>query len=72
MRIRDLLSENSIELKGVAGSKQEAIDMMVTLMAKSGKQEMQRPIVKAYMPEKKRAQQVLVKELRFHIASQMQ
>lgn len=37
MRIRELLAKESIELGGVAASKEEAIDKMVALMAKSGK-----------------------------------
>lgn len=37
MRIRDLLAVESIELNGVAANKNEAIDKMVALMAKSGK-----------------------------------
>ena len=37
MRIRDLLSAESIELQGKVTGKQEALDAMVDLMAKSGK-----------------------------------
>ncbi len=37
MRIRDLLSVESIELNGAASNKQDALDKMVVLMAKSGK-----------------------------------
>ena len=37
MRIRDLLASESIQLMGRAGSKNEALDKMVDLMAKSGK-----------------------------------
>ncbi len=37
MKVRDLLAVESIELTGVAATKQEAIDKMVELMAKSGK-----------------------------------
>ncbi len=37
MKIRELLSEESIELQGAATGKKEALDQMVDLMAKSGK-----------------------------------
>ncbi len=37
MKIRELLSEESIELQGAAAGKKEALDQMVDLMAKSGK-----------------------------------
>lgn len=37
MKIRDLLALESIELNGAAGSKKDALDQMVELMAKSGK-----------------------------------
>lgn len=37
MKIRDLLAVESIELNGVATGKQDALDKMVELMAKSGK-----------------------------------
>lgn len=37
MKIRELLATTSIELGGVAASKEEVIDKMVALMAKSGK-----------------------------------
>lgn len=37
MKIRDLLAVESIELNGTAGSKEEVLDKMVDLMAKSGK-----------------------------------
>lgn len=37
MRIRDLLATESIELNGVATGKQDALNKMVDLMAKSGK-----------------------------------
>lgn len=37
MKIRELLSEESIELQGTATGKKEALDQMVDLMAKSGK-----------------------------------
>ncbi len=37
MRIRDLLAVESIELNGKASSKQDALNQMVDLMAKSGK-----------------------------------
>lgn len=37
MKIRELLATASIELGGVAASKEDAIDKMVALMAKSGK-----------------------------------
>ena len=37
MRIRDLLSAESIDLQGKVTGKQEALDAMVDLMAKSGK-----------------------------------
>uniref|UniRef100_UPI00405729E4 PTS fructose transporter subunit IIABC n=1 Tax=Acetatifactor sp. TaxID=1872090 RepID=UPI00405729E4 len=37
MRIRDLLATESIELNGVASDKQDALNKMVNLMAKSGK-----------------------------------
>ncbi len=37
MKIRDLLAAESIQLSGTAAGKQEALDKMVDLMAKSGK-----------------------------------
>ncbi len=37
MKIRDLLAVESIELNGAASNKQDALDKMVNLMAKSGK-----------------------------------
>ena len=37
MRIRDLLSKESIRLDGVAENKQDALEKMVALMAASGK-----------------------------------
>ena len=37
MRITDLLSVESISLNGAPSSKTEALEMMVELMAKSGK-----------------------------------
>ncbi len=37
MKIRDLLAAESIQLNGTAAGKQEALDKMVDLMAKSGK-----------------------------------
>ncbi|MDE7432141.1 MAG: PTS sugar transporter subunit IIA, partial [Lachnospiraceae bacterium] len=37
MRITDLLDKKSISLNGTPGSKSEALDQMVALMAKSGK-----------------------------------
>ena len=37
MKIRDLLAAESIQLSGAAAGKQEALDKMVDLMAKSGK-----------------------------------
>ncbi len=37
MKIRDLLAAESIQLSGTAAGKQEALDKMVNLMAKSGK-----------------------------------
>ena len=37
MRIRDLLAAESIELNGSAAGKQDVLNQMVDLMAKSGK-----------------------------------
>lgn len=37
MKIRDLLSVESIELQGAAENKKEVLDQMVHLMEKSGK-----------------------------------
>ena len=37
MKIRDLLSKESIELNGAAAGKQEVLEKMVALMAASGK-----------------------------------
>ncbi|MBP9574569.1 MAG: PTS sugar transporter subunit IIA, partial [Agathobacter sp.] len=37
MRIRDLLAAESIELNGSAAGKQDVLNKMVDLMAKSGK-----------------------------------
>ena len=37
MRIKELLSVESILLDGICGSKKEVLDTMVELMAKSGK-----------------------------------
>lgn len=72
MRIRDLLAAESIELNGSATDKKDVLNKMVDLMAKSGKSITLRPIAQAFLREKKKEQQELVKELLFHIVSRMQ
>ena len=65
MRIRDLLAAESIELNGSAAGKQDVLNKMVDLMAKSGK------IRDVETYRKKKEQPESEKELRFHTASQM-
>ena len=72
MKIRDLLAVESIDLNGKVTGKNEALDAMVALMAKSGKINDVEKYRKAYTPERKKEQPELVRESPFHIASQMQ
>ena len=60
MRITDLLDVKSISLNQAPKSKQEALDMSIALMVKSGKI---RDKETWYMQEKRRVQQELVMEL---------
>lgn len=60
MRITDLLDVKSISLNQAPKSKQEALDMAIALMVKSGKI---RDKETWYMQEKRRVQQELVMEL---------
>ena len=71
MRIRELLAVESIDLNAKAASKKEALDHAVDLMARSGKIGDVETIEKGYTQERKRAQPVLVKGLRFLTANQM-
>ena len=72
MKIRDLLAVESIDLNGKVTGKNETLDAMVALMAKSGRSTMLRSTARAYTPERKKEQPELVRESPFHIASQMQ
>ena len=60
MRITDLLDVKSISLNQAPKSKQEALDLALALMVKSGKI---RDKETWYMQEKRRVQQELVMEL---------
>ncbi len=71
MRIRDLLAAESIELNGSAAGKQDVLNKMVDLMAKSGKIAMWKIYRKGVLQEKKKEQPESEKELRSHTASQM-
>lgn len=71
MRIRELLAVESIDLNAKAASKKEALDHAVDLMARSGKIGDVETYRKGYTQERKRAQPVLVKGLRFLTANQM-
>ena len=67
MKIRDLLAVESIDLNGKVTGKNEALDAMVALMAKSGKiNDVEKYRKGVYAREEE------VKESPFHIASQMQ
>ena len=68
MRITDLLDVKSISLNQAPKSKQEALDMAIALMVKSGKI---RDKETWYMQEKRRVQQELVMELLFHMEKAM-
>lgn len=72
MRIRDLLAAESIQLGGKATGKQDLLDQMVDLMAKSGKSMMWRHIEKVCTQERKKEQPESEKELPFRIANPMQ
>lgn len=71
MRIRDLLAAESIELNGSAAGKQDVLNKMVDLMAKSGKIRDVETYRKGVLQEKKKEQPESEKELRSHTASQM-
>lgn len=71
MRIRDLLAAESIELNGSAAGKQDVLNKMVDLMAKSGKIRDVETYRKGVFAEKKKEQPESEKELRSHTASQM-
>ena len=71
MRIRDLLAAESIELNGSAAGKQDVLNKMVDLMAKSGKIRDVENYSKGVLQEKKKEQTESEKELRLQNASQM-
>lgn len=71
MRIRDLLAAESIELNGSAAGKQDVLNKMVDLMAKSGKIRDVELTARGFLQEKKKEQPELERELRSHTASQM-
>ena len=70
MKIRDLLAVESIDLNGKVTGKNEALDAMVALMAKSGKINDVEKYRKGVYARKEQPE--LVRESPFHIASQMQ
>lgn len=71
MRIRDLLSKESIRLDGVAENKQDALEKMVALMAASGKIADVEKYRKGVLQEKKRERQESERESRFRTANPM-
>ena len=72
MKIRELLAVESIELNGTAAGKEEVLNAMVALMAKSGKINDVEIYRKGVLQEKKRGQPESEKELQFLTANQMQ
>lgn len=71
MRIRDLLAAESIELNGSAAGKQDVLNKMVDLMAKSGKIRDVETYRKGVLQERKKEQQESERGLPFHTASRM-
>lgn len=59
MTIRDLLAAESINLNGTPAGKTEALNQCIDLMAKSGKLPMLKRIARAFLQERRKAQQEL-------------
>lgn len=72
MKIRDLLAVESIDLNGKVTGKNETLDAMVALMAKSGKINDVEKYRKGVYAREEEGTTELVRESPFHIASQMQ
>ena len=72
MRITDLLDRRSVSLTAAPKTKSETLDMAVDLMVKSEKISDREAYRKQVYLEKKRAQQVLARELPFLMVNVMQ
>lgn len=72
MKIRDLLAAESIQLSGTAAGKQEALDKMVDLMAKSGKINDVETYRKGVYTREEESTTGIGKALPFRIANPMQ
>lgn len=64
MRITELLDKRSIRIDGAPKSKNEALDQMVELMAKSGKSMTWKLIARKYTAVKRKERQVSERGLR--------